>query len=203
MINNEILNVNIYLFDGFETLDIFGPIEVLARVENFKVDYFSINGGIVTSAQNLQIVTKSIEDANENGIFVIPGGRGTRPLVQNDIEKKLIRKYVDKAMYCLSICTGSAVLASCGVLDGKKVTSNKKAFEWVASCNNKVNWQREARWCVDDKFYTSSGVSAGIDMALGFVRDLLDEEKAMKIAEDMEYIWNKNEDKDPFAWRKV
>lgn len=203
MINNEILNVNIYLFDGFETLDIFGPIEVLARVENLKVDYFSINGGIVTSAQNLQIVTKPINKAIENGIFVIPGGRGTRPLVQNETEKKMIRKYVDKAKYCLSICTGSAVLASCGVLDGKKATSNKKAFEWVVSCNNKVNWQREARWCVDDKFYTSSGVSAGIDMALGFVRDLLNEDKAMKIAEDMEYIWNENEDKDPFARRSV
>lgn len=197
--NNNLQDINIYLFEGFETLDIFGPVEVLARVEDFNVEYYSLKGGLVTSAQNMKIETKPIALAKESGIFVIPGGRGTRPLIHNEEEKKCIAKYARTSEYCLSICTGSAVLAQCGILDGKKATSNKKAFEWVKSCGENVDWIQEARWCIDGKFYTASGVSAGIDMALGFVRDLFGLQKAEDIAEKMEYIWNKDAHHDPFA----
>lgn len=74
---------------------------------------------------------------------------------------------------CLTVCTGSALLAKTGLLNMKKATSNKKAFAWVKSVNNNVKWVEEARWVVDGKFYTSSGVSAGMDMVLGFIRDQL------------------------------
>ena len=80
-----------------------------------------------------------------------------------------------------------------------KATSNKKAFEWAKSNSNQVTWVYHARWVNDGKFYTSSGVSAGMDMALGFVRDLYGMEKAEKIAQDIEYVWNKDSEADPFA----
>lgn len=199
MTESNSTDVNIYLFDGFETLDIFGPIEVLSRVDSFNVKYYSESGGIIVSAQNTEIITKTINECNEKGIFVIPGGRGTRPLVNNEEEKKIIKKYAQSSSYCLSICTGSAVLAKCGVLDGHKATSNKKALDWVMSCGENVDWVKKARWCVDKKYYTASGVSAGIDMSLGFVANLFGIEKAEEIADKMEYIWNKDAYNDPFA----
>jgi len=85
------------------------------------------------------------------------------------------------------------------LLDGKNATSNKKAFEWVKSINSNVNWIKKARWVVDGKYYTSSGVSAGMDMTLGFIRDCFDEQTAIEIANHIEYIWNSDCSKDLFA----
>lgn len=199
MLSNVQTDINIFLFDGFETLDIFGPIEVLARVEGFIIKYYSAFGGIIRSAQNTEIITKSIVESDLKGIFVIPGGRGTRLLVDDEKRLEIIKKYASFSIYCLSICTGSAVLAKCGILNGLKATSNKKAFEWVISNGKEVKWVRKARWCIDGKYYTASGVSAGIDMTLGFISDLFGIEKAMKIAEDMEYIWNRDSEDDLFS----
>lgn len=83
------------------------------------------------------------------------------------------------------------------ILKNMKATSNKMAFDWVVEQDNEVNWIREARWVHDGKYYTSSGVSAGIDMTLGFVRDMMGVEIAEKIAKGIEYIWNR--DNDPFC----
>ena len=68
-----------------------------------------------------------------------------------------------------------------------------------AAQDAEVEWIRSARWVVDGKFYTSSGVSAGIDMSLGFVRDQLGFETARKLATTMEYRWTENAEDDPFA----
>jgi transcriptional regulator GlxA family with amidase domain len=60
-------------------------------------------------------------------------------------------------------------------------------------------WIKRARWVADEKFWTSSGVSAGIDMALGFVEMINGRGKALEAAHFMEYMWNENMEEDPFA----
>lgn len=193
------MRIHILLFDDFETLDIFGPIEILARVEEYELVYESLEGGIVRSAQGTQIVTSRLGKAEPDSVLVIPGGRGTRTLVKDDTFLNRLSEFVQNAGYILSICTGSALLAKAGALDGLKATSNKKALEWVMSVSDQVEWIRHARWVRDGKFYTSSGVSAGMDMALGFVSDLYGVRKAKQIADDIEYIWNRDQNIDPFA----
>jgi putative intracellular protease/amidase len=193
------MDVNLFLFDGFETLDLFGPVEILGRVDSFHVNYFSLHGGTIRSAQDTQILTLPVRDAPCGGIFLIPGGRGTRALVRQPEVLAVIRQQVEACAYCLSICTGSAVLARCGVLDHRRATSNKQAMAWVKSNGAAVLWADSARWCVDGKFYTASGVSAGIDMTLGFVCDRFGRAAAKDIAQHIEYLWNSDRDKDPFA----
>ena len=193
------MKIHILLFDDFETLDIFGPIEILARVEEYELVYESLEGGIVRSAQGTQIVTSRLGKAEPDSVLVIPGGRGTRTLVKDDTFLNRLSEFVQNAGYVLSICTGSVLLAKAGALDGLKATSNKKALEWVMSVSDQVDWIRHARWVRDGKFYTSSGVSAGMDMALGFVGDLYGMQKAKQIADDIEYIWNRDQNADPFA----
>lgn len=199
MKNQGDIEVNIFLFNDFETLDIFGPIEVLARVAQYTLKYYSISGGMIRSAQNTEIITQPINESDKQGVFVIPGGKGTRQLVHDKESLEAIKEYAAVSTFCLSICTGSAVLAKCGLLDGLNATSNKKAFDWVKSNSEKVKWVHKARWCVDGKYYTASGVSAGIDMTLGFVSDRFGMGKAHQISEDIEYIWNKDAANDPFA----
>lgn len=193
------MNVNILLFDNFETLDVFGPVEILGCVEGYKLHYYSQNGGTVVSAQGTPIITESINSAAKGGILVVPGGRGTRVLVSDSTFLNTLKAAAQESCYCLSICTGSALLSKTGILDGKNATSNKKAFEWVKSVNSNVNWIKKARWVVDGKFYTSSGVSAGMDMTLGFIKDCLGEQTAEEIAKHIEYNWNSDCSMDLFA----
>lgn len=181
------MNINILLFHGFETLDVFGPVEVLGHIESFHLEYYSMTGEEIASAQGTRILTKKIGMADKQGILVVPGGRGTRALVENKEFLQMLKNMSQSARYILSICTGSALLAKAGVLDGVRATSNKNAFDWVRSTSNQVEWEREPRWIADGRYYTSAGVSAGIDMAFGFIRDLFGEERAKQIAKDIEY----------------
>ena len=192
------MDIYFLLFEDFETLDVFGPVEVLCRIDNVKSHYISITGGLVKSKQGYYTLTESITEIAPNSILVIPGGQGTRSLVSNELFITTLRNLCDRAKNVLSICTGSALLAKSGVLDNRKATSNKKAFEWVQTTSSNINWIRNARWVIDGKYYTSSGVSAGMDMALGFVSDLYGNDKAMQIAKDIEYVWNSNSNMDCF-----
>lgn len=199
LVKGNNMDINFLLFDDFETLDAFGPVEILARLEDCPVHFFSIDGGSVTSKQGTVIKTKSADQIDRDGILVVPGGLGTRLLVEDEEFLEHLHQIADQSMYCLSVCTGSALLAKAGILEGRRATSNKRAFQWVKSVNDKVTWISRARWVVDGKFYSSSGVSAGMDMALGFVSDLFGRNKAEEIADLIEYEWNSEMEKDLFA----
>jgi transcriptional regulator GlxA family with amidase domain len=99
----------------------------------------------------------------------------------------------------MSVCSGSALLAKAGLLDGRRATSNKVYFQFAVSNGPKVNWVKEARWVDDGNRVTSSGVSAGIDMALHVVERLYGTKTAEGIANSTEYQWHRDADSDPFA----
>jgi len=192
------MNINCLLFNDFETLDLFGPVEVFGKVGNCSIKYFSINGGTITNYDNVQIITESIEKIENYDVLLIPGGMGTRVLVNDEAFIEKIKVIAEKSTWCLTVCTGSALLAKTGLLDNREATSNKMAFEWVKSIGKNVKW-KNARWVIDGKYYTSSGVSAGIDMSLGFVCDQFGEEVAGKIAKIIEYEWNNDKENDIFG----
>ncbi len=193
------MDVNILLFSDFETLDTFGAVEILGQVEEYNLRYFSVDGGIILSKQGTQIITEPLKDADFSGIIFVPGGQGTRPLVNDSDFIEKLTTIATQSKYCLTVCTGSALLAKTNLLNGLKATSNKRAFEWVKSMNPNVQWINRARWVADGKFYTSSGISAGIDMALGFVADRIGFKKATDIAESIEYVWNSDKNNDLFV----
>ncbi|MCO7125377.1 DJ-1/PfpI family protein [Sporolactobacillus shoreicorticis] len=196
------MDINILLFPDFETLDAFGPVEVLGRVSGYALHFVSMGGGLVTSRQKTPIMTESMDQANAAGILLIPGGQGTRPLVQDEDFIGKLKYAAEQAAHCLTVCTGSALLARTELLNGRKATSNKIAFDWVKSVNSAVHWIEHARWVTDGKYYTSSGISAGIDMTLGFIADQYGSEQASDIAHGIEYVWNSDKTNDPFSRKK-
>ena len=120
---------NIVLFDGFETLDAFGPAEIIGKISAvYQLGYFSPTGGIITSSQNVQVETRAFSALDTNGVLLIPGGLGTRELVDDMEYIAQLATLARRAPYVLTVCTGSALLARTGLLDGKKPTSNKSAF---------------------------------------------------------------------------
>ena len=194
------MDVNILLFNDFEPLDVFGPMEVFLHADNFQVTLFTLDKSPrIESYNRLYLDVKHISDINEQGILLIPGGPATRTLVSDDAFLRSLHKLALKASYCLTVCTGSALLAATHFMDGKKATSNKLAFDWVTSINTQVHWIKKARWVVDDHLYSSSGVSAGIDMSLAFLANIIAENVADSVANHIEYNRVKDKDNDPFA----
>ncbi|MBR0374570.1 MAG: DJ-1/PfpI family protein [Mogibacterium sp.] len=192
------MELYVFLFDDYTALDAFGPVEVLSKVPDMKIRYISVGGGTVINKQEMQVMTDptsvliGAEPSEEKRLLLVPGGPGTRTLIHIEAFLQALGEAMDAANYVLTVCTGSALAAGTGRLNGIHATSNKNAFNWVVSCGPDVLWEKEPRWVVDGKYYTSAGISAGIDMALGFVADMFDEALADKICNILEYNWQKN-----------
>ncbi|MEO5583759.1 MAG: DJ-1/PfpI family protein, partial [Saprospiraceae bacterium] len=165
--------LSVLLFNDFETLDVFGPVEIFGRLrDHYTVSFYSLHGGVITNQHNVSINTVSLSGiAMGTDLFLIPGGPGTRVQVDNIELIDLIKTISQRSTYVLTVCTGTALLAKTRLIDGLQATSNKRALPWVMSQSPRVKWQTKARWVIDGKYYTSSGVSAGMDMSLGYLQD--------------------------------
>ena len=194
-------HVAVLLFDDFETLDVFGPVEIFGVLKTeYKVSFYSTCGGLVKNNHGVAVDSLPLEKIKEGvDIFLIPGGYGTRIKVNNTDFITSLKQIAEASKFVLTVCTGTALLAKTGLLDNKEATSNKRAFDWVMSTGPKVIWIKKARWMVAGKYYTSSGVSAGMDMVFGFLRDIHGEAFARKIAFQIEYNWQEDNNHDPFS----
>lgn len=134
-------------------------------------------------------------------VLIIPGGFGSRKEENIEGVVEFVRGYYPKLKWCLTVCTGSAILAKSGVLDGRRATSNKKAFAWVKEQNVDVEWVPKARWVVDGNIWTSSGISAGIDLIFAWVGEVFGEDVATFVADSSEYERNTDSGADRFAER--
>jgi putative intracellular protease/amidase len=192
--------VGVVLYTAFEALDVYGPVEMWGSVQDLRIVTIAEKAGPITSAQGTQTVARhTFEDCPKLDILLVPGGMGTLKELTNEKMLAFLREQSAKTELVTSVCSGSMLLAKAGVLDGHKATSNKKYFDMAISQSDKVDWIQKARWVEDGKFVTSSGVSAGIDMALHVIRRLYGEAEARKIAGWSEYTWNDDPDNDPFA----
>jgi transcriptional regulator GlxA family with amidase domain len=194
-------SIGVVLFPDFELLDVFGPLEMFGLLpEHFKLCLLSENGGTVASRQGPEsVVNYEFAKAPQQDILLVPGGMGTRQEVENPLLLNWLRQQASGAEFVVSVCTGSALLARARLLDGLRATTNKAAFAWVASQGSEVLWQRRARWVEDGRFFTASGVSAGIDMSLALIARLLGRETALQVAQWAEYEWHQDPEWDPFA----
>ncbi len=196
-------SVGMVIFPGFEVLDVFGPMEMFGkRPEDFELSLVAEAGGPVESAQRIAAHADcSTRSRSDFDILMVPGGAGTRREVDNADLLTWIETAAQNAEFVLTICTGSALLARTGLLDGRHATSNKAAFAWVRSQGPKVLWEPAARWVEDGNILTSSGISAGMDMALRAISIMQGQETAEQIAIRCEYEWHQDASWDPFAKR--
>ena len=192
--------IGVVLFPSFETLDVYGPVQMLGKLPDYKVVFVAQTAGPVRSSQGVEAVASySFDNAPQLNILLVPGGKGTREEVNNEALLDFLCRQDQGTELTTSVCTGAALLAKAGILNGRRATTNKMAFKWATSQSDKVVWVGKARWVVDGKYVTSSGVSAGTDMALALVEKLYGREAALKRARSAEYQWNDDPDNDPFA----
>jgi len=191
------------LFPGFELLDVFGPLEMFGALPDaYRLAMIAERAGPIDSRQGPKAVADlALAEAESYDVLLIPGGRGTRREVGNEPLIDCLRRLAESSGLVATICTGAALLARTGLIDGRKATTNKASFRWVMAQGPDVLWQPHARWVADGKYYTSSGVSAGMDMALALIASLSGRETAEQVATYAEYHWNSNPSDDPFSAR--
>lgn len=189
------------LFEGFELLDVFGPLEMFGMLKD-RVEIVMLAekaGPVKSGAGPAAVADMAFAEAPELDILMIPGGIGTRREVNSAPFLSAVAALAQAAPQVATICTGSGVLAKTGLLDGVRATSNKMAWAWVTAQGAKVLWTPRARWVEDGKYISSSGVSAGTDMALGLIAKMYGKDMARWVAHRAEYRWNEDAGDDPFA----
>jgi len=201
------INVGAILYPGFEMLDMFGPLEMFSVLgaDVAAIHMVAEQPGAVHAALGAQgpvgpkvIADYGFEDAPHLDLILVPGGFGTFPQLDNPAMLHFLRSRCAQAKTVTSVCTGSALLAKAGVLDGRRATSNKQFFAMCAAQSDAVTWVEEARWVEDGKFITSSGVSAGMDMTLAVIENLLGPNVAETVSKYTEYTRHHNAAEDPF-----
>jgi transcriptional regulator GlxA family with amidase domain len=202
--------VAVVLFDGFTVLDVYGPVQAFGACRIVRPDgtphrFFQIftvadrTGPIKSGEGPSTHADYTVADAPPFDILLVPGGFGTRTAIEDKAFLSRLAELSRRAPITTSVCTGSALLARAGIMNGRAATSNKIAWDWVVQQGPKVLWKRKARWVDDGDLVTSSGVSAGIDMALALIARLNGRDMALAAARNMEYVWHEHADDDPFA----
>ena len=189
------------LYENFELLDLYGPLEMFGNIgPDLKIVTIAEQSGSIKSAQGPSTIAEfKYTDHPELNFVLVPGGLGTFTQLNNPLILDFIRNVSATAEVLMSVCSGSALFAKAGILDGKKATSNKMFFNFTAEQSDKVEWIENARWVEDDNIFTSSGVSAGIDMALSVISRIYGRDRADKLSMMTEYEWQADPSKDPFA----
>lgn len=189
------------IFPGFELLDLFGPLEMFGMLsDDYEIRLVAQTSGPIKSGQGPKAIAYDVFSSGvKYDMILVPGGPGTRNEVDNLHVVDWIKDHSRTAEIMASVCTGASLLARAGVLDGRRATTNKAAWKWATSFGGQVNWQTHARWVHDDILWTSSGVSAGMDMSLAIIGAEHGRARALQVANWAEYHWQEDPSVDPFA----
>ena len=187
-------NVAILLFDEVEVLDFAGPFEVFAVTDElrdhdtFNVFTFAENLGTVRARNGLKVVPHfARESCPPPHVLIIPGGFGTRALLNKPALLEWLRLKAKHAEMLMSVCTGALVLAKAGLLDGLRATTHHECFGLLRELAPQAEIVETERFTDNGKILTAAGISAGIDCALHAIERLVGRDAAESTARYMEY----------------
>jgi putative intracellular protease/amidase len=180
------MDIAILIYDRFTALDAVGPYEVLSRLPGANVVFCAENAGPTrTDTRQLTLLAEAtIGELTQPEIVLVPGGPGQAELMDDGPVHEWLRAVDATSTWTASVCTGSLILGSAGLLDGKRATSNWQALDELRRLGADVVRERVV---FDGKHVTSAGVTAGIDMALSLVAKIVGDRAAQAIQLGIEY----------------
>jgi putative intracellular protease/amidase len=182
------IRVGILLFDGVEPIDFAAPYEVFGQA-GLSVVTLSPDGKAVTGMGLTVKPDYGFSNAPAIDVLVVPGGDVSRA-THDQALLQFIRERTALARQVLSVCTGSYLLASAGVLDGLKATTFHDSIKDFAASYPKIHVISDVRWTDNGKLITSAGLASGIDTALHVLARLEGDDVARSIALQLEYDWH-------------
>lgn len=185
---NDRVTIAIATFPRFTALDAIGPYEVLQRVPHFDVVFVGHSKGVVRADNGMLglNVDAEFEDVPDPDVVVFPGGVGTRPLQTDHRVLEWVRRAHTGTRFTTSVCTGSLVLGSAGLLDGLTATTHWANYRELEACGATATPQRVVEH-LDRRIITAAGVSSGIDMAIRLCELLVDDVAAKAAQLMVEY----------------
>ncbi|MEM1268935.1 MAG: DJ-1/PfpI family protein [Bacteroidota bacterium] len=185
---HDIRTIGILVYDGVNDLDVMGPKYVLGQIMGARTMLISTEPGHVTTVMGTTIVPDTtMADVSALDILVVPGGfQGTIEAVYDSDIHDWIRSIDQETAYTAGVCTGGWILAATGLLEGRRATTNwYRAEEMMAKYGATFS---DERFTQDEKYWTSAGVTAGMDMSLAILVDLYGGPNyAQGVMLDMEY----------------
>jgi len=179
------MQITILLFDKLAAQDAVGPYEVFRCVPGWDVRFAGLRAGEVRSEGGLGLtVDQTLEQATEADLVLVPGGRGSDDLLEDETVLSWLREIDAGTKWTTSVCTGAQLLGAAGLLKGKRATSNWLALEDLRKYGADPIG---GRWVEDGKTITAAGVTAGIDMALHLVGREAGPEVAQAVQLGIEY----------------
>jgi putative intracellular protease/amidase len=180
------MKIAITLFDRLTALDAVGPYEVLSRIPGATVLFVAAEPGPKRTDTEMLALTAdlSLDELPNPDILLIPGGYGTRALLDDQPFIDWVKTAHETTQWTTSVCTGSLVLAAAGILDGLDAATHWMEYDTLESLGARPTGQRVVR---QGKVFTGAGVSSGIDMALQLTAELAGEDVAKAIQLGIEY----------------
>jgi len=180
------MKIAIVLFEHCTALDAVGPYEVLSRWPGATLHMVGEQRGVVrTDTERLGLhVDTTYAEIPDPDIIMVPGGYGQRCHRGGSALQAWLQKADRESTWTTSACTGSLILASAGLLTGRRATTHWLAYDDLAAlgaipCRDRVVF--------DGKYVTAAGVSAGIDMALTLAAKALGDDMAQIMQLGLEY----------------
>jgi transcriptional regulator GlxA family with amidase domain len=175
-------NVLLLVFPEFQLLDATGPADVFAAVaehlpKQLGVPYvlrgISANGGLVRSSTGLELMTEALPEPTSLAgcTWVVAGGFGIQRVMGQGVLARWLREAGPVAARCCSVCTGAFLLAQAGLLDDRSVVTHWKYASLLQRLFPKLRVQQDALFVRDGDFYSSAGVTAGMDLCLSLVEE--------------------------------
>jgi transcriptional regulator GlxA family with amidase domain len=141
--------------------------------------------GLVVSSSGVALPAEGLESAGELDTLIVAGGWGTREMLEDEVSLAFIRDQAKRVRRVASVCSGSMILAAAGLLDGRRCTSHWGRSRSFPKLFPRVKFEPDRIWVRDGKFWTSAGITAGIDLALALIADDLGEDIALRTAQEL------------------
>jgi putative intracellular protease/amidase len=180
------MNVTILLYDNFTALDAIGPYEVLRLLPGARVQFVAKTAGVQRSdARSLGLVAeRDLGSVGSSDLLVVPGGPGQEVAERDPAIVDWVARIHATTRWTTSVCTGSLILGSAGVLKGLRATSHWMFLERLREYGAEPTLERVVE---QGKVVTAAGVSSGIDMALRLAARVAGDDVAQAIQLGIEY----------------
>jgi cyclohexyl-isocyanide hydratase len=173
------------LYPRITQLDFTGPYEVFARLPGARCLLASVEGGQITADGGITFAgVAALKDIHSCALLCVPGGLGTVAALEDQTYLAELRRLAATATFITSVCTGSLLLAAAGLLVGRRAACHWAWRECLAAFGTTADPARVVR---DGNVITGGGVTAGIDMALVLMAEIVGADYAQTVQLAIEY----------------